>query len=133
MNREVYVTTDTNITLNYRFNFPVATKPAEPKPVKKAAAKAPVKKAVAKKPAQAKPGKAKPVTFTYVNPTAEKVHLSGYFLVRTDGYKQMFKNSEGTWEITVYLTSGVTYRYRYQIMDAQGDKKTTGWEDIEVK
>ena len=32
MNREVYVATDTNITLNYRFNFPAATKPAEPKP-----------------------------------------------------------------------------------------------------
>ena len=107
-----------------------ADPPKKPAPPPAPEAKAPEKKAPAAKPA-GKPA-TRPVPFTYTGNGAKEVALVGPFLVRTGGRKQMFKNSKGAWQLTIYLNIGESYKYRFEVTDSQGRKKLTPAETVEV-
>ncbi|HVE12862.1 MAG TPA: hypothetical protein VNI01_05670 [Elusimicrobiota bacterium] len=104
------------------------TAPAAPRAG--AAPAAPRAGAAPEKPAK-KPG-VKPVDFTYNDPSAKEVDLSGAFLVRSGGKKRMTKNSEGVWELTIYLNGATTYGYRFIVTGADGKRVTTPKQSLEV-
>jgi outer membrane biosynthesis protein TonB len=73
-----------------------------------------------------------PVSFKHKDPGAKQVELLGMFLVRTQGRKKMFKDSKGVWRSTVYLKTGQTYDFKFEIVDAKGRKKTTSKQTVTV-
>ncbi|MBI5882247.1 MAG: hypothetical protein HZB91_03985 [Elusimicrobia bacterium] len=88
---------------------------AKAEPAKPVAKPEPAKEPPAKDSAPAEPAgdagvKALPVDFSYHAPDAESVRLAGAFLVRGGGKKDMVRNSQGEWNLTLYLKPG-TYRY----------------------
>ena len=104
---------------------PATKPPATPEPKASAAKAAPGP--------QAKPeGVSKPVEFTHEDASAKEVNLLGPFLVRTNGSKPMFKDSKGVWHLTIYLKSGETYKYRFEVVDAHGKRKLTEKRPMEV-
>jgi 1,4-alpha-glucan branching enzyme len=64
-------------------------------------------------PADAK-AKAVPVEFKLKSPQAKTVQLSGAFLVRSGGRKDMVKGADGDWQLTLYLQPGA-YRYNFLV------------------
>jgi len=118
---------------------PAASEPAPAKPAAEPESKpkpkpAPKAKAEPEKPAvsEKKKRKTRPVPFTYVDPSAREVALLGAFLVRQNGRKSMFKDSKGTWQTTVYLNTGVNYRYKFEVVDKNGRKSITPTESVDV-
>ena len=77
-------------------------------------------------------GVSKPVEFTHEDASAKEVNLLGPFLVRTNGSKPMFKDAKGVWRLTIYLKSGETYKYRFEVVDAHGKRKLTEKRPMEV-
>lgn len=101
-----------------------APKHAETKPMGGSAELPPVK--------SDKPRVSRPVSFKHEDPTAKEVDLLGMFLVRTGGRKRMFKDSKGIWRSTVYLNTGNSYDYKFEIVDGNGRKKTTATQTVTV-
>jgi hypothetical protein len=93
----------------------------------------PIKKVVK---ASTKPTKkkrtTKAVSFDYVNPDAKEVSLIGMFLVRGGGSKKMFRNSKGAWQTSVYLKTGTTYRYQFEVRGKDGRKFMTPRKTVDV-
>ncbi len=105
-----------------------------------AAAAAPTRKTPApqSESAEVKPSKSEKkrvtaaVSFKHDDPTAKEVALMGMFLVRSQGRKRMFKDSKGVWRSTVYLKTGQTYDYKFEIIDSKSRKRTTSIRRVTV-
>ena len=74
----------------------------------------------------------RPVSFKHEASSAKQVDLLGMFLVRTQGRKQMFKDSKGIWRSTVYLKTGQTYDFKFEIVDSKGRKRTSATQSVTV-
>jgi hypothetical protein len=74
----------------------------------------------------------KAVDFTYIDPYAEQVSLLGAFLVRSGGRETLSKDSQGAWQTTVYLRTGATYHYRFEVIGRDGKKILTPKKLVDV-
>ena len=74
----------------------------------------------------------RPVSFKHRAVDAKQVDLLGMFLVRTQGRKRMFKDSKGVWRSTVYLKTGQTYDFKFEVIDAKGRKRTGSTQRVTV-
>ena len=79
-----------------------------------------------------KPRVSLPVSFKHQAADAKEVDLLGMFLVRSGGRKRMFKDSKGFWRSTVYLNTGQSYDYKFEIVEANGRKTTTATQTVTV-
>lgn len=74
----------------------------------------------------------RPVSFLHEEGDAKSVELLGMFLVRTGGRQRMFKDSQGVWRSTIYLKTDQTYDYKFEIIDAKGNKRVSSSQSISV-
>jgi len=99
-----------------------AAKPAEsPKPAQAAKPPAAAQAAEPARPAEpaatAKPAEKRhsvPVEFKLKAARARSVHLVGAFIVR-GGRREMIRQDDGSWTLTVYLLPGTNYRYWFMV------------------
>jgi len=103
-----------------------------PKPRTASAGEPAPQAAAAAKPAEpAKPGEKRhsmPIEFKLAAPRARSVHLAGAFIVR-GGRREMTRQDDGTWTLTLYLLPGCNYRYWF-VVDG---KKTLDPESRQVE
>jgi hypothetical protein len=70
-----------------------------------------------------------PVEFKLKAPHARGVQLTGAFIVRGGGRREMVQQDEGVWTLTLYLLPGTSYRYWFLV----NGKKTLDPENSQVE